>query len=182
MNFDIPVLGICARTSGMGKTTLLAALLPQLATLGLRISVIKQTHASWDLDQSGKDSYRMREAGAAQVLLSSPERWALLTETEPRMDDGRLLDMLQHLDPTLADLVLVEGFRAAPIAKIEVYRAGHGHPPLAFEDSHIVALASDTRLAVPLPHFHLDDIPAIARFIQQWLERHQPAHKLVAAR
>lgn len=181
MYFDIPLLGICACASGMGKTTLLTRLLPQLAAQGLRVSVIKQTHAQFDLDRPGKDSYRMREAGAAQVLLSAPARWALLTETPPRMDDGRLLDMLRHLDLTLADLVLVEGFRTAPIPKIEVYRSNCDRQPLALQDGNVIAVAGDARPAIAQPWFPLDDIPGVARHVQQWLARQQERRLQVAA-
>ncbi len=173
---EIPLLGICARNSGMGKTTLLTRLLPRLTAGGLRISVVKQTHAGFDLDRPGKDSHRMREAGAAQVLLSAPERWALLTEAPPRPDDERLLEVIAHLDAGLADLILVEGFREAPIPKIEVYRRDCKSPPLAAGDGTIVAIASDAPIPLGAPCFHLDDIEGMACFVRQWLARENAGH------
>lgn len=71
---------------GAGKTTLLAALLPQLKQSGLRVAVIKRTHPEFGIDQPGKDSQVFRAAGAAQVLLASPARWALIAEREPPLD------------------------------------------------------------------------------------------------
>lgn len=174
----IPVIGICAHSSGMGKTALLAALLPSLSAMGYRISVIKQAHAEFDLDRPGKDSYRMREAGAAQVLLSSPKRWALLTEHALNDEDSRLLELVGHLDPCLCDLVLVEGFRNARIPKIEVFRAGCGQIPLAHHDPDILAVASDVDLLPRLPQLNLNNPQQIAGFIADWLtsrQRHAPA-------
>jgi molybdopterin-guanine dinucleotide biosynthesis protein B len=181
MTFDIPVLGICAHASGMGKTTLLTALLPLLATQGVRVSVVKQTHSQFDLDRPGKDSFRMRESGAVQVLLSSPERWVLLTETASGQDDCRLLEMIHHLDSDMADLVLVEGFRHAPIPKIEVYRSASRLPPLAVRDADVIAIASDDLLSISRPCLQLDDIQGIARFVTQWLALQNVTQKKVVS-
>lgn len=167
--FKIPILGICAQSSGMGKTTLLTALLPVLAMHGLKVSVIKQTHAEFDVDRPGKDSYRLREAGATQVLLSSENRWVLMTEQKADAADIRLLDMVEYLDPSLADIVLVEGFRHAPIPKIEVYRPSLGKPLLADGDPHIIAVATDGEAASELPVLDLNDHDAIAHFVLRWL-------------
>lgn len=169
--FQLPVLGICAQSSGMGKTTLLEALLPILADYGLRASVIKQTHADFDLDRPGKDSHRMRSAGAAQVLLSSENRWVLMTEQQADPSDDRMLDMVRHLDPTLADLVLVEGFRHAPIPKIEVFRATLGKPLLAAHDPYVIAVASDMPVATTRPVLDLNRSDDIADFIVKWWGR-----------
>lgn len=169
--FEIPVLGICAQSSGMGKTTLLTALLPVLIQRGIRLSLIKQTHAEFDIDRPGKDSYRLREAGAAQVLLSSPKRWVLMTEQSCGMDDERLLEMVQHLNPCLADLVLVEGFRHASIPKIEVFRAGGDQSPLAPFDAAILAMVTDTPVAFDIPQFNPEETLRIADFIVAWLAR-----------
>lgn len=165
-----PVLGICAQVSGMGKTTLLTKLLPLLAAQGIRVSVIKQTCDGFDLDRPGKDSHRLREAGAAQVLLSAPQRWALLTEEEyENHEDDRLLPLIRRLDSRQCDLVLVEGFRHAPVAKIEVYRAITDATPLAWQDARIIAVASDTSPALPVPLLDLNDAPAVAAYILRWL-------------
>jgi molybdopterin-guanine dinucleotide biosynthesis adapter protein len=163
--FKIPVLGICAQSSGIGKTTLLTALLPVLAMHGLKVSVIKQTHAEFDIDRPGKDSRRLREAGAAQVLLSSENRWVLMTEQKADAADIRLLEMVEHLDPGLADIVLVEGFRHAPIPKIEVYRPSIGKSLLADSDPHIIAIATDGEAESDLPILDLNDTDVIARFV-----------------
>lgn len=170
---QFPILGICSLASGMGKTTLLARLIPFLGDQGIRVSVIKQTHAQFDVDHPGKDSYRMREAGAAQVLLSSPNRWALMTEETLGESDDRLMQMVRHLDGSMADLVLVEGFRHAPIPKIEVYRANCGKPPLAGQDEHVIAIASDMPVLLQKNRLDLNHPEEIGRFILHWLSEKQ---------
>jgi molybdopterin-guanine dinucleotide biosynthesis protein B len=150
--------------SGSGKTTLIERLIPRFTQRGLRVSLIKHAHHSFDVDQPGKDSWRHRRAGAAEVLVTSSRRWVLLHELrgepEPSFDE-----QVAQLSP--CDLVLVEGFKHAPIAKLEVWRAVTNEPLLHPHDPHIVGVASDGRLETPLPHFDLDDCDAIAAFVLQ---------------
>jgi molybdopterin-guanine dinucleotide biosynthesis adapter protein len=152
--------------SGSGKTTLIEKLIPRFAGAGLRISLIKHAHHSFDVDQPGKDSYRHRHAGCAEVLVSSSKRWALMHELRGAPEPS-LQDQVKQL--SFCDLVIVEGYKSAPIPKLEVHRRA-SHAPLLFpEDSHVVAIATDERLDTPLPQLELDDAPAIARFIIQHL-------------
>ena len=155
------VFGI-AGYSGSGKTTLLEKLIPQLTARGLRVSVIKHAHHGFDIDRPGKDSYRHREAGATEVLLSCHDRWALMHERREEAEPT-LAELLGHLSP--CDLVLIEGFKQEPVPKIEVYRPAHGKPPLFAERDDIVAVASDAAIETILPVLPLNDIPAIAGFI-----------------
>lgn len=169
---SIPMLGICAAASGMGKTTLLEALLPLLAASGVQVAVIKQARADFDLDRPGKDSHRMRQAGATQVLVSSPDRWVLMTERsvpDQANDGSDLAHLASQFDPELTDLVLVEGYRTAAIPKLEVFRPCRGRPLLAATDPHIVAVASDVELAVHVPRLDLNRPPAVAAFVLHWL-------------
>lgn len=156
------VLGIVG-WSGSGKTTLIERLLPRLAQDGLKVSVIKQSHHDIDLDRPGKDSWRHRQAGAHEVLLSTPYRWMLMHELrgapEPDLDT-----LLARLSP--CDLVLVEGYKRVHVPKLEVWRSALGKPCLYPDDPHIKAVASD----VPLPdirRYDLNDIAAICRFIRE---------------
>ncbi len=169
----IPVLGFCAHSSGIGKTTLLTQLIPALVAQGLRISVIKHAHHSFDIDQAGKDSYRLREAGAVQMMIGSKERWALMTElsrTPHAEDEPSLSLLLSQIDTSLSDLVLAEGFKHEAIPKIEVHRAEMGTPLLADEDVNIIAVATDELVNTTKPQIDLNDIPAVATFIRQWLK------------
>lgn len=145
--------------SGAGKTTLLTRLIPHLVAKGLRVSTLKHAHHGFDVDVPGKDSWRHREAGAAEVLVSSGKRWALMHELR-EADEPELPELLARMSPV--DLVIVEGFKRELHPKIEVYRAANGKPPLFPDDSHIVGLATDTAFETRLPMAQLDDIPAIA--------------------
>ena len=160
------VFGI-AGYSGSGKTTLLEKLIPQFTARGLRVSVIKHAHHGFDIDRPGKDSYRHREAGASEVLLSCNDRWALMHERRDG-SDVTLDDLLARLAP--CDLVLVEGFKQEPIPKLEVYRPEIGKPPLFPERSDIVAVASNVALATSLPRLVLDDVATIADFVMNTLQ------------
>lgn len=160
------IFGI-AGWSGSGKTTLLEKLIPCLTARGIRVSVIKHAHHGFDIDRPGKDSYRHREAGATEVLLSCTDRWALMHE---RRDEGEptLDELVSHLSP--CDLVLVEGFKQEPVPKIEVYRPENGKPLLHPERSDIIAVAADVALSASVPRFGLDDAEGMARFIIQHLK------------
>lgn len=147
------VLGI-AGWSGSGKTTLIEKLLPELARLGLSVSVIKHTHHDVQFEPEGKDTSRFRAAGAGEVLLASPQGFALLHTGAPPLNE-----LLARLAPV--DLVLLEGFKAAAIPKIEVRRGDY--PALA--DQHIIAIASDFSLDSHLPVFDLNQAAEIAAFI-----------------
>ena len=149
--------------SGAGKTTLIEKLIAHLVSLGLNVATIKHAHHHFDADTPGKDSYRHRAAGARQVVVSSANRAALFSEHD-EADEPGLDVLLARLDP--ADIVIVEGFKAFAIRKIEIYRAAVGKPLLHPHDPHILGVASDAPLAdCPLPCFDLDDIAAIAGFI-----------------
>lgn len=157
----IAMLGITGY-SGSGKTTLLEKLLPHLQAKGLRVSVIKHSHHNTQIDKVGKDSWRMKEAGAAQVILACEERWALMTETPNQPVDLRYL--AQQFDRTLTDLVLVEGFKQEPIKKILLHRHDLDKP-FPILDENVLAVATDYPLCLSLPHFNLNDIASLAQFI-----------------
>jgi len=152
--------------SGSGKTTLIEQLIPRFIARGLSVSLVKHAHHEFDLDQPGKDSFRHREAGCREVLITSAVRWAL--QHELRGGPELTLDAaIQRLSP--CDLALVEGFKAAPIPKLEIYRASVGKPLLHPGDRNIVAVATDAPLATALPVLPLADADAIATFILHYL-------------
>jgi molybdopterin-guanine dinucleotide biosynthesis adapter protein len=166
------VFGI-AGYSGSGKTTLMERLLPLFVMEGIKVSVVKHAHHNFDVDKPGKDSYRHREAGAGEILITSDKRWVLMHELrgeqEPTLDQ-----LLAQFSP--CDLVLVEGFKNEPVPKLEVHRVANGKPPLYPQDKTVVAVASDEPVVTRLPQFHIDDAEAIALFIMQQtgLQQHQP--------
>ena len=148
--------------SGSGKTTLLAALIPELVARGVSVSTIKHAHDEFDIDRPGKDSWRHREAGAAEVMVASARRWALMHELrgdpEPPLDD-----LVARMSPV--DLLLVEGFKRQSHPKLEVHRPSLGKPLIYPDDPHVVAIATDEPVAAPLPLLPLADAGAIAAFI-----------------
>ena len=148
--------------SGSGKTTLLTALIPELVRRGVRVSTIKHAHHEFDIDRPGKDSWLHRQAGASEVMVASPRRFALMHELRGA-PEPTLRELLARMAP--ADLVLVEGFKRAPHPKLEVHRPSVGKPFLYPDDPHIVAIASDVALAAPLPVLPLADVASIADFI-----------------
>lgn len=159
------VLGI-AGYSGSGKTTLIEALLPRLAAAGLTVSVVKQSHHDFEVDKPGKDSWRHRQAGAQEVLLTSPHRWMLVAELRGAREPD-LADHLARLSP--CDLVLVEGYKHADLPKIEVWRAANGKPRLHPDDPRFVALVADAPPLRAIPHFALDDLAGVVDFIRAFL-------------
>lgn len=159
------VLGFAAY-SGSGKTTLIERLLPLFQADGLRVAVVKQSHHDVEVDQPGKDSWRHRQAGAQQVLLTSPHRWMLVEELTGQPEPG-LEALLTRLSP--CDLVLVEGFRHGAHAKLEIHRDAVGQPWLYPDDPHVLAVIGDPP-PTPIRHFALDDIPGIYRYILEFME------------
>lgn len=149
-----------------GKTGLMERLVAHFTAQGLRVSTVKHTHHGVDLEVEGTDTHRHRVAGAAQVMLASGARSALLSEhrgaPEPELDA-----LLAQMAPV--DLVLVEGFKASAHPKIEAHRAAAGHGLLASENATVRAVASDAQPDVPVPVLHLDDTAAIAAFIAREL-------------
>jgi len=166
--FDRPVLGLAA-FSGTGKTTLLKRLLPVLRDKDLRVAVIKQTHHDFDIDRPGKDSYEIRQAGAAQIMIAAAHRWAVITE-HPKAQTWSLATLLSQLDPALCDLVLIEGAKREAFPKLELHRPSLGKPLLFPDDPNIIAIAADAALPVepPVPLLPLGDTEAIATFIHQY--------------
>ena len=141
--------------SGSGKTTLIEQVIPRLVARGLAVSLVKHAHHAFDLDQPGKDSHRHRQAGCSEVLVTSGVRWALLHELRGEVE-MTLPQALDRLSP--CDLALVEGYKAYPLPKLEIWRASVGKPLLHPQDAHIVAI----RPTIPRP------LPAAAFRCSGW--------------
>ncbi len=154
--------------SGSGKTTLIEQMIPRLVARGLSVSLIKHAHHQFDVDQPGKDSWRHRQAGCQEVLVSSGVRWALMHELRGAPELG-VRAALRRLSP--CDLALIEGFKTEPMPKLEVWRAALGKPLLHLSDPHIIAIATDSAEGLPaasggrLPVLRLDDYDAAATFV-----------------
>ncbi len=163
--------------SGSGKTTLVEKLIPALKLRGLRVSVVKHAHHSFDIDHPGKDTFRHREAGAFEVVVASPKRLALMREFEKPSELT-----VHHLIAELydgVDWVLVEGYKDSDLLKIEVWRAPSaayaGKSPRYMEDAFIVAIATDAPEKLPQatlrPVLDLNDADAVADYLVNNSER-----------
>ncbi len=149
--------------SGSGKTTLMTRLIPALLHCGITVSTLKHAHHEFDIDREGKDSWRHRQAGAQEVMVSSERRWALMHElrgaAEPTIEE-----LVRRMSPV--DLVLIEGYKRGTHPKLEVHRQSVAKPLLALDDDTIVAIASDAPVpGIARPRFALEDVAAIASFI-----------------
>ncbi|ENM5741792.1 bifunctional molybdopterin-guanine dinucleotide biosynthesis adaptor protein MobB/molybdopterin molybdotransferase MoeA [Vibrio metoecus] len=169
---NLPLLGFAAY-SGTGKTTLLEALLPKLTAAGLRIGLLKHAHHDFDVDKPGKDSYRLRKAGASQMLIASRNRHALMTETPDA--EAEFDYLLTRFDAEKLDVILVEGCKNIAFPKIELHRAEVGKPWLYPHDENIIAISADETVETALPQMNINDLDAISDFVlhyvKQWHEQ-----------
>jgi molybdopterin-guanine dinucleotide biosynthesis adapter protein len=159
--------------SGSGKTSLIERVIPVLTSRGLKVSVLKHAHHTFDIDQPGKDSFRHREAGASEVMMVSAKRWVVMHEArgepEPSMEDmlARFAD---------CDVVLVEGYKFGALPKIEVFRGAFSKEsntePMFLRDKNIVAIATDAndqlRGQTNLPLLDLNHPEDVASFVIQY--------------
>ena len=145
-----------------GKTTLIERLIADIVSRGFSVSTIKHAHHTFDVDQSGKDSYRHRVAGASEVLLTSSKRFALMHEIRD-FKEPLLAALLIKLAPV--DVVLVEGYKSDNHPKIEAHRRETGKPLIATKDKTVRAIATNANLDCDLPVFGLDDTQEITEFI-----------------
>ncbi|MFH4666612.1 molybdopterin-guanine dinucleotide biosynthesis protein MobB [Vibrio cidicii] len=176
---SLPLLGFAAY-SGTGKTTLLEALLPKLTEAGLRVGVLKHAHHDFDVDKPGKDSYRLRKAGALQMLIASHKRFALMTETPQA--EAEFAYLLSRFDHSKLDLLLVEGCKNIAFNKIELHREEVGKPWLYPHDENIIAIASDANhLETTLPQMNINDLDSIAEFVLRYAREqcHSKEHPTV---
>ncbi len=165
-----PVLGFAAY-SGTGKTTLLTQLIPRLRLSGINVGIIKHSHHNFEIDKPGKDSYRLRKAGASPVMLVSAHRRAIITEFST-IQEPKLQDQLDAFEQHRVDLILVEGFKAEKFPKIEVYRTDLNKPLLYPDDDSIIAVASDKPLPLPahVTALDLNNVEQIHDFVLQFME------------
>ena len=147
-------------------------LIGRLKLAGQRVSVVKHAHHAFDIDHEGKDSWRHRQAGAFEVVIASNRRLAKIREF-PAIEEPTFDQLVAEL--VECDWVLVEGFKHAPLPKIEVWRAATGKPAQYPVDPFVIAIATDSEAVLPaptgLPLFHLDDVDGVAAFILAQEER-----------
>ena len=167
-----PLVGFLAY-SGTGKTTLLAKLISILSGKGLRVGIIKHAHHTFDIDQPGKDSYKLRKAGASKMMIGSVNRWALMADAENDQEFS-LQDHIQRMDQDNLDLILIEGFKLEEIPKIELVRPSLGNDLFFPNDKNVIAVATDDILPVEtdIPVLDINNPDEIIEFIcERFLEK-----------
>ncbi len=165
---SIPVITVIGR-SGSGKTTLLEKLIVELKQRGYRIATIKHhSHAGFEIDQPGKDSWRFAQAGSDHVIIAAPDKIASYRTLEREL---RLDEILTEISDV--NIILVEGYRHEGKPTLEVMRSG-GEQVLMSNPAQRFAVASDAPLDAGVPWFHLNDVQGIADLIERLFLKNQP--------
>lgn len=161
---DKPIIFGVTGWKNSGKTTMVAALVSEFSSRGLKVSTIKHAHHSFDIDHEGTDSWQHRKAGAGEVALVSKNRWALMHELKDE-DEPPLSEILNKLSP--CDLILIEGFKREGHSKIELIRKEAAKDAPLWPDDHSIKaiISSDPVSQTKLPVFQHNDIGQIANFI-----------------
>lgn len=158
---SVPVVSVVGN-SGVGKTTLLEKLVRELKSRGYRVAAIKHDAHNFQMDQPGKDTYRLAKAGSDAVIISAADRLALLE----RIEEERSLDDVVAMVSDRVDIVLTEGYRRAAAAKIEVSRRAFSSELVAPVDE-LMALVTDQQFDIDVPHFDLNDAAGVVDFLER---------------
>jgi molybdopterin-guanine dinucleotide biosynthesis adapter protein len=153
-----------------GKTTLLLAVLPLLVARGIRVGYLKHAHAGFEIDRPEKDSYRARRTGVLQTIVVGGGQIAVIDDAWSEKDLTLDAAIVRYGRDDL-DLVVVEGFKAEPLPKIEVARRALSTELLCLNDRNLVATVADFDVSPAVPHFGLGDAPAIADFVAARISR-----------
>jgi molybdopterin-guanine dinucleotide biosynthesis protein B len=159
---SVPVLCFVG-ASNSGKTTLVEKVIRALTGRGYRVATVKHTHKGFEMDLEGKDSWKHRSAGAKAVILSSPNQFAVLSDTDHELTIEDILEKFVRD----ADILIVEGFKRERYPKIEVHRRGVSGEWGYLNDPSVIALASDEAVDLPIPRFDLNDAAGLSNLIEQ---------------
>ena len=162
VNTMIPIVSIVGK-SDIGKTTLIEKLLPELTRRGYRIATVKHDVHGFEVDQEGKDSWRHKKAGAHTVMISSPQKIALIRDVEKDLT----LEEIREKFIQDVDLILSEGYKKDVQPKIEVFRKGKYKDLLCTKEDNLIAVTSDQSFDVGVPFFDLEDVKGLSDFIEK---------------
>ncbi|HON58176.1 MAG TPA: molybdopterin-guanine dinucleotide biosynthesis protein B [Smithella sp.] len=157
----IPIVSIVGK-SDAGKTTLIEKLIAELTRRGYRVATVKHARHGFDIDREGKDSWRHKKAGARITVVASPAQVAVLEDA----DRDYALEDIRERYVRDADIILAEGYKGNPFPKIEVYREELKRELLCGENDNLLAVASDTHLALGAPCFDINDVRRLADLIE----------------
>ena len=157
----VPIVCVVGK-SNTGKTTLLEKLIPEITARGYRVGTVKHDVHGFDMDRPGKDSWRHAQAGAWAVLVSSPDKVALIQ----RVDHEKSIDELAEMMGDSVDIILTEGFKRSKQLKIEISRSEVNSELLCTEDE-LIAIVSDVPHPLRVPQFGLDDVKGLADLLEK---------------
>ncbi|MCX7966436.1 MAG: molybdopterin-guanine dinucleotide biosynthesis protein B [Syntrophorhabdaceae bacterium] len=157
----IPSIIAIVGTSKVGKTTLIERLIPKFKEKGIEVAVIKHHPHDFDIDIPGKDTHRLKTAGAKTTIISSPKKIAMVSDVKKEIMPYEIVK--KFIDDV--DLVIVEGYKREKIPKIEVFRNKRDAKPVCANDPHLIAFATDKHFPSDKPVFLLNDVEGIAQFI-----------------
>ena len=148
--------------SGSGKTTFIEKLIPALTDRGIKIAVVKHDAHGFQMDKPGKDTWRHKQAGAGATVIISRHQIGMVMDVDKEPAPHDLADLL-----SFAHIIITEGYKHGPYPKIEIFRpeATENKLPVGQEDETLLALVSDTRTGLSVPHFTLADVEGVARFL-----------------
>jgi len=161
----MPAIVSIVSKKNSGKTTLLERLIPALCRKGYRVGTVKHDHHGFEIDREGKDTWRHKQAGASTVVISSPRKMALIKDVAVELDLDRIVEQF-FAD---MDLVITEGYKKGGKPQIEVFRKAAHTEPLHSKEAPgtLVAIASDVPVDIGVPRLDIDDVAAIADFIEK---------------
>ena len=160
-----PIIGL-AGWSGSGKTTLCAKLIENFTKIGISVGTLKHAHQKFDIDKPGKDSYKLRKAGARPMVISSKERFALIQENgNEEKNLFEILDIFAKNPVNKCELILIEGYKNEFIKKLEVFRSEIDKPFLYPNDRNIFAIVSEKKIQVPIPYYNINNIGGICELL-----------------
>lgn len=163
-NQQTPVISFVAK-SGSGKTTLLEKVIKRLKEGGIRVAAIKHDAHQFDIDKPGKDTWRLAQAGADIVAISSPAKVAIIENVGQEKKLDEVIGLISEVD-----LIVTEGFKLGGKPKIEVFRS-EAHKELLCDASELIALASDIPWKIGVPCYHIDDIDGIVEEVRKYIDR-----------
>jgi molybdopterin-guanine dinucleotide biosynthesis protein B len=158
---SIPVITLIGK-SGSGKTTLMEKLIAELKTRKYRVATIKHhSHAGFDIDVPGKDSWRFAQAGSDHVIIAAPDKIASYKKLERELSLEEILPMVSDVD-----IILAEGYRMAHLPTIEIVRGGY-YDQLLTDPAQLIAIVTDLKFDLPIPQLGLNDVSGITDLVER---------------
>ncbi len=157
----IPVMSIVGYANS-GKTTVMTKIISELKSRGIRVATIKHHRGDFDIDHAGKDTFRHMEAGATTTVLSSPNKFAIVSKVEKEKSLDELIEFIEDVD-----IIITEGFKTEDKPKIEVFREQIKKQRISGIERELLAVISDDEITGEIPVFSFSDIKRIVDFIEQ---------------